>query len=83
MTTACLIVKLQPEQFNKSIKRNNLEKHIATFHKILLLLIYIEYGVASSIIVAKKYLLKKGSTYNLNMYIPFPDVICFVPNHFL
>ena len=25
MTTACVIVKLQPEQFNKSIKRNKLK----------------------------------------------------------
>ena len=28
MTTACVIVKLQPEQFNKSIKRNKLQNHL-------------------------------------------------------
>ena len=28
MTLACIIVKLQPEQFNKSIKRNKLQNYI-------------------------------------------------------
>ena len=67
MTTACVIVKLQPEQFNKSIKRNKFQNYILLWLSNCLLHMY--YVVNTKILHKLQSTFGSCSNFAINLWV--------------